>query len=98
MFSQVVSGKYKDDVHFFAGTADGVVHVTITDENGNNTFYDFMKNVSSQQEFEEQIKIMCEDYLQRFINGRRISKGQEDNESIVQSIPTMEIVSASMET
>jgi hypothetical protein len=98
MFEQTVSGVYKESVHFFAGTAEGLVHVTFHDGNRNNLFYDFMTDITSHEQFNEQLNIMCEDYLKRFINGKRISEGQEDNESILQSIPTVEVVSTEMET
>jgi adenylosuccinate synthase len=62
MFNETKEGIYKEQVRFFAGVADGVVHVTLTDMNHDNIFYDWMENIRGAEMFESALSVMCEKY------------------------------------
>ena len=50
MFREQVQGSYKDTVKWFAGVADNVVHVTLSDMENDNVFYDHMIHVHGQEQ------------------------------------------------
>ena len=68
MFNETKEGIYKEQVRFFAGVADGVVHVTLTDMNHDNIFYDWMENIRGAEMFESALSVMCEKYVIKYVN------------------------------
>jgi|APSaa5957512493_1039668.scaffolds.fasta_scaffold372920_1 hypothetical protein len=80
MFSEAYSGTYAEQVVWFAGVADGMVHVTLYDTNKDNIFYDYMTTVSGQDDFNKQLDVMCKEYIKRFIHVPLIEKETENTQ------------------
>ena len=68
MFNEAFQGTYKNKVKWFAGVADNVVHVTLSDMDGGTVFYDYMLHVHGREQFEIELSKMCEHYISRFID------------------------------
>lgn len=73
MFSQAFAGVYGDKVHWFAGVADGVVHITLHDNDRDNVVYDFRNQVDDNV-----INEMCEDYIKRYIDVPQLTSGENE--------------------
>mgnify|MGYP003109486256 FL=1 len=67
MFREQVQGSYKDTVKWFAGVADNVVHVTLSDMENDNVFYDHMIHVHGQEQFEIELARLCEYYISNIL-------------------------------
>lgn len=80
MFSEAYAGVYKEKVHWFAGVAEDMVHVTLHKADREDVFYDFMTEVNGVINFQEQLDEMCEIYFKRFITILQITSGDVDDE------------------
>ncbi len=68
MFSEAFQGTYRDKVKWFAGVADNVVHVTLSDMNNENIFYDHMIHIRGKEQFELELGKLCEYYINKFLD------------------------------
>jgi hypothetical protein len=69
MFKQRYEGTYKERVKWFAGfdAENPMVHVTLTDNNKENIFYDHMIHITTQAQFESELSKLCDHYVKTIL-------------------------------